>query len=350
MLRIAIVKRELPLLANIALRFGIAAAGVGIAVVILSSILGVAIDVVLDKVVGAFTRPDILRYFTVFLPIGLGLAVAFQARLWNLGAEGQLVVGAIASTYIALFTSIGSIPVLGPILALLFASIAGGLWSLIPILLRIYLRVNEALVTLMMNYIAYYIANYLVYGHWRGRYVYGYPETDLIPEPCRLPWLHGYSFSIYPLIAVIALVPMIHFFLYKSRSGTAIRALGTSVTAVELSGISSKKMAVLAFVISGALAGFVGGNEVLMYHRKLVPGEKIGAGMGFTSILVAWFADLNPLAIPLSAYYVSALHYLRMIVQVGELTEPVARFFTGIIFALLLVSIFVSRYKVVIRR
>ncbi|MEM1526290.1 MAG: ABC transporter permease [Ignisphaera sp.] len=348
--RIAIVKRELHLLINIALRTCIAVAGIGIAVAILSSTLGIAIDSVLDKVVGAFTRPDILRYFVVFLPIGLGLTVAFQARLWNLGAEGQLVIGAIASTYVALFTSIGTIPVLGPISSLIFAAIAGGLWSLIPILLRIYLRVNEALLTLMMNYIAYYIVNYLVYGHWRGRYVYGYPETDLIPEPCRLPWLPGYSFSIYSLIAVMVLIPVIYFFLYRTRTGTAIRALGTSITAVELSGISSKRTAILAFVISGAIAGFIGGNEVLMYHRKLVPGEKIGAGMGFTSILVAWFADLNPLAIPLSAYYVSALHYLRMIVQVGELTEPVARFFTGIIFALLLISIFISKYKVMIRK
>lgn len=350
MAKITIVKRELPLLTNIALRLSIAVSGIGIAVTILSSMLGVPVEVVLDKVVGAFTRPDILRYLVVFLPIGLGLSVAFQAKLWNLGAEGQLVIGAVASTYIALFTPIGSIPVLGPISALLFAAIMGGLWALIPILLRVYLRVNEALLTLMMNYIAYYIVNYLVYGHWRGRYVYGYPETDLIPEPCRLPWLHGYSFSVYPLIAAIALVPVVYFFLYKTRSGTAIRALGTSTVAVELSGISSKRIAILAFVISGAIAGFVGGNEVLMYHRKLVPGEKIGAGMGFTSILVAWFADLNPLAIPLSAYYVSALHYLRMIVQVGELTEPVARFFTGVIFALLLVSIFVSRYKVVVRK
>lgn len=350
MLRIAIIKRELPLMLNIALRIGVAFAGIAIAIATLSLTLGVDVGAVVAKVVETFIRPDMLRYFIVFLPTGLSLAIAFHAKLWNLGAEGQIVIGAIAATYVALFTSFGGMQVVGPLVAILFAALAGTLWALIPAFLRVYLGVNEALVTLMMNYVAYYLANYFVYGPWRGRKVYGYPETDLIPETCRFPWIPGYSFSIYSLILATILVPLVYVFLYKTRIGTALRALGTSTTAVELSGISSRRIAIIAFAISGALTGVVGGNEVLMYHRKLVPGEKIGAGMGFVSILVAWFADLNPLIIPLSAYYVSSLHYLRMVVQMGELTEPVARFFIGLIFALLLASVFISRYKVVVRR
>jgi simple sugar transport system permease protein len=348
--RIAIVKRELSPKLNIALRVSIAVIGIAIAVASLSAILRLNIGIVASKIIEVFTRPDMIRYFIVFLPTGLGLAIAFQAKLWNLGAEGQIVIGAIATTYIALFTPLGDIQGVAPVVALLLSALIGALWALIPALLRIYLGVNEALVTLMMNYIAYYLANYLVYGPWRGRKVYGYPETDLIPETCRFPWISGYSFSLYPLAIAIALVPIVYLFLYRTRVGTAIRALGTSRTAVELSGISSKKVAIIAFTLSGAIAGIVGGNEVLMYHRKLVPGEKIGAGMGFVAILVAWFADLNPLIMPLSAYYVSALHYLRMVVQMGELTEPIARFFIGLIFALLLVSVFISKYKVVIKK
>lgn len=350
MVKIVVVLRELPLQMKILTRFCVAVGGIVIAIITLSSALSIDVGIVVEKVVGAFIRPDMLRYFIVFLPTGLGLSIAFHSRLWNLGAEGQIVIGAIAATYIALFTSIGRIAVLGPMLSLLFSMVLGALWALIPALLRIYLGVNEALVTLMMNYIAYYFANYLVYGPWRGRYVYGYPETDLIPEQCRLPWIPGYSFSIYSLIMSVILVPIIYFFIYKTRAGIAIRALSSSPIAVELSGISSRRMALVAFVLSGAIAGLVGGNEILMYHRKLVPGEKIGAGMGFIAILVAWFADLNPVIMPLAAYYVSALQYLRMVVQVGEVTEPIARFFIGIIFILLLVSIFVSRYKVVVKR
>jgi simple sugar transport system permease protein len=348
--KITIVKREIPLKLNIVLRVGVAVAGIAIAIATLSLTLGLEVNTVAAKVVEVFIRPDMVRYFIVFLPIGLGLSIAFHAKLWNLGAEGQIVVGAIAATYIALFTPFGSIQGVAPLFAILFSALIGALWALIPALLRVYLGVNEALVTLMMNYIAYYLANYFVYGPWRGRKVYGYPETDLIPEAGRFPWVSGYSFSLYSLALAVAFVPLTYFLLYKTRIGIAIRALGVSTTTVELSGIPSKRVAIIAFTISGAIAGIVGGNEVLMYHRKLVPGEKIGAGMGFVSILVAWFADLNPLLVPLSAYYVSALHYLRMVVQMGELTEPIARFFIGLIFALLLFSIFISRYKVVIKR
>ncbi|MEM0371900.1 MAG: ABC transporter permease [Ignisphaera sp.] len=350
MVKVAIVRRELPIWSNILLRISIAIGGIALAVSSLAFLLRIPVDLVASRVIDVFIRLDALRYMTVFLPTALGLAIAFHAKLWNLGAEGQIVLGAIGATYIALFTPVGEVPFLGATVSLVFASIAGALWALVPALLRTFLGVNEALTTLMMNYIAYYLANYLVYGPWRGRTVYGYPETDPIPTQCRFPWFPGYSFSIYPLIISFALVPLVYMFLYKTRIGIAIRALGSSGTAVELSGISRRKVAIIAFVLSGALAGFVGGNEVLMYHRKLVPGEKIGAGMGFISILVVWFADLNPLVVPLASYYVSSLHYLRMVIQVGELTEAVARFFVGLIFVLMLLSIFVARYRVVVKR
>ncbi|MEM1605290.1 MAG: ABC transporter permease [Fervidicoccaceae archaeon] len=348
--KIAVVRRDLPPTLSAVVRLGVALAGIGIAILSISVILGVDAWTVTERVVGTFLRPDMIRYLIVFLPVGLGLAVAYHARLWNLGAEGQIVMGAVAAAYVALFTPLGEIRVVGPLAALLAASLAGALWALLPGILRAYLNVNEAITTLMMNYVAYSLCNYLVYGPWRGRRVYGYPETDLIPDASKLQWVHGYSFSPWSLVIAIAFVPVIYLFLYKTRIGTALRGYGSNPAAVELSGLSGTRLIILAFFVSGALAGLVGGNEILMYHRKLVPGEKIGAGMGFVSIMVAWLADLNPALMPLSAYYVSALHYLRMVMQVGELTEPVARFFIGLVFMLLLVSIFVSKYKVVIRK
>lgn len=349
MARVAIVRRELSLWHTVALRISIAASGIGLAIVLTSLLLGIAVDVITNRIIKVFIEPDILRYVIVFMPTALGLSIAFYAKLWNLGAEGQIVVGAIAATYIALFTPLGRIPVIGLAASLVLASVFGALWALIPVLLRVFLGVNEALTTLMLNYVAYYLANYLVYGPWKGKTVYGYPETDPIPDQSRFPWIPGHSFSIYPLIVSFTLVLLVYLFLYKTRTGIAIRALGCSKTAVELSGISSIRIAIIAFILSGALAGFVGGNEVLMYHRKLVPGEKISAGMGFISILATWFADLNPLVIPITSYYVASLHYLRMVVQVGELTEAIARFLIGLIFSLLLVSLFIAKYKVVIK-
>ena len=348
--KIAVIRRDLRPALSIAVRLGVALAGIGVAILSISILLGVDAWTVTKRILNTFLKPDLIRYFIVFLPVGLGLAVAYHARLWNLGAEGQIVIGAVAATYIALFTPLGGIPVVGPVTALLAASLAGALWALLPGLLRAYLNVNEAITTLMMNYVAYSFCNYLVYGPWRGRKVYGYPETDLIPDASKLYWIQGYSFSLWSLLIALAFIPVVYLFLYKTRIGTAIRGFGSSPAAVEISGVSGTKLIILAFFISGALAGLVGGNEILMYHRKLVPGEKIGAGMGFVSIMVAWLADLNPALMPLSAYYVSALHYLRMIMQMGELTEPVVRFFIGMIFMLLLVSIFISKYKVVIKK
>jgi len=237
MVKVAIVKKDTTPLRNATLRLGVAALGILIASASLSIVTGVSIATTVSTIARVFADPAILRYLIVFLPIGLGLAIAYSARLWNLGAEGQLVVGAIAATYVALFTPLGRIPFLGPATSLLAAAAAGMLWVSIPAFLRIRLGVNEALTTLMMNYIAYYLADYLVTGPWKGRKVYGYPETDLIPDTCVFPWLYGYSFSIYPLLIAILLVLAVYYLLYRTRIGTAIRALGASPTAVELSGV-----------------------------------------------------------------------------------------------------------------
>ncbi len=351
MLKISIIKRELPLHIIIPLRITIAVIGLLISIVTASLIFNQDPGTTITFLVNSFLDLNIFRYISVFLPTALGLSIAYSAGLWNLGAEGQIVVGAMGATFIALFTPLGTIEYVGVIASLLFAFAMGAIWAIAAIVLKVYFGINEALTTLMMNYIAYYLVDYLVYGPWRGRGVYGYPETDMIPIQCRLQRVAGYSFSLYPLFTSLLLTILVFLFLYRTRIGISIRALSSSFRAVELSGISSTKLAILAFMLSGALAGFAGGTEVLVYHRKLVPGAKIGAGMGYTSIMVAWLSSLNPVAVPLSAYYVSSLYIFSLAIQIGSINvgDAIARAVIGTIFLLTIVSEFIARYRIILR-
>ena len=352
MAKIVVIRRELPPAINIATRFLVAAMGLIIAVVLTSYITKQSIDKVFCIAIESFADPNVFRFISVFLPIALGLSIVFNSNIWNLGAEGQIVVGAIGATYIALYTSLGRIDVVAPLASLLFASLCGALWALPAILLRNFLGVNEAVTTLLMNYIAYYFADYLVRGPWRGRSVYGYPTTDLIPDQSRIPQVPGYSFSWEIVTVSFILTALTYILLYKTRLGIAIRALGSNPRAVELSGVSSKTLSLLAFALSGALAGFVGGSEILVYHRKLVEGEIIGNGMGFTSIMVAWLGALHPLGIAIASYYTAALYRLSFALQIGSaaIGDALSKAIVGIVFISALIAEFVSRYKIVLIR
>lgn len=351
MVRISIVKRELPPYAAVSLRIVMALLGLLITIVVASLTFNQHLTITLEILINSFLDLNVFRYISVFLPTALGLCIAYSGGLWNLGAEGQIVVGAIGATFTALFTPLGTIEYVGALSSIILSSIMGAAWAFLAILLKVYFGVNEALTTLMMNYIAYYLVDYLVYGPWRGRSVYGYPETDMIPIQSRLQRVPGYSFSLYLLIASLLLIAIVFIFLYRTRIGVSIRALSSSFRAVELSGVSSTKLVILAFILSGALAGFVGGSEVLVYHRKLVPGAKIGAGMGYTSIMVAWLSSLNPLAVLMSAYYVSALYMFSLAIQIGsmDIGDAVARMVIGAIFLLTIVSEFLIKYRIVVR-
>ncbi|MCS7111175.1 MAG: ABC transporter permease [Ignisphaera sp.] len=351
MVKVSIARRELPLYITAPLRVVIAMLGLLIAIIAASLTFNQHPTATLSLLINSFLDLNVFRYVTVFLPTALGLIIAYSGGLWNLGAEGQIVVGAMGAAFIALFTPLGAIEYAGVATSLLFSSVIGAAWALLAIILKIYFGINEALTTLMMNYIAYYLVDYLVYGPWRGRGVYGYPETDMIPVQCRLQRVPGYSFSLHTLITSLLFIILIFLFLYRTRVGISIRALSSSFRAVELSGLSSAKLAILAFTLSGALAGFAGGMEVLVYHRKLVPGAKIGAGMGYTSIMVAWLSSLNPIAVLISAYYVSALYIFSLAIQIGSTNvgDAITRMVIGSIFLLTIISEFLTRYRIVLR-
>ncbi len=344
MLKIVIVRRELGLSKRIALSLTSIALCLAVSALIIYAITGST-----NVVFAAFTSfvdLNTLRYLGTLTVIALGLCIAYRAKLWNLGADGQLVIGAILATWFALYTPLCSSS-MGIVLGLVVAALGGMAWSFIAIALRIWIGVNEALATLLLNYVAYYLANHLVEGPWRGVAVHGYPETDLIPRACWIPCVRGYSFSPYIVAMALLLTVLIHVIVKRTRFGLAVKALGTGEALVELSGISAKKVALLAFLMSGALAGLAGGIELFEVQRKLILGTKFSAGLGFTAIIVAWLAQLEPLLVPLVSYFVGALLLMMVGIQIAGagVGDAVAQVIVGVLLVSTLVSNFFVNYR-----
>lgn len=269
---------------------------------------------------GAFGTPSQWqqgRYFslietmvkaTPLMLTGLSVAVAFRMRFWNIGAEGQLVMGGIAAAAVALWLP-AALPFLPesrwvylPII--MIASMAvGALWALIPAFLKAYLKVDEIITTLMFNYIAILLYQYLFNIAWKDPEGMGFPGTALLPEFTWLPRLTGrLHWGFFIAIAAAFLVWLI---LDRTRWGYEIRLIGESQTAGRYAGISLAASILLVMFLSGGLAGLAGMSEVAGISHRLQRG--LAVGTGFTGIIVAWLARLNPWGVLLVAFLLAAL-------------------------------------------
>lgn len=229
---------------------------------------------------------------------GLSVAIAFKMLFWNIGAEGQLVMGGIAAAGIALFLPefMPSIPQTRwfylPIIAI-GAILAGAIWGLIPALLKSYLKVNEIITTLMFNYIAILFYQYLFTTRWKDPLGFGFPGSAQIPEFTRFGRFTGrlhWGIAIAVIVAIL-----IWIILDKTRWGYEIRLIGENSRAAQYAGVSIIKNIILVMLMSGGLAGIAGMSEISGISYRLQQG--LAVGYGFTGIIVAWVAKLNPWAI-----------------------------------------------------
>lgn len=234
---------------------------------------------------------------------GLGVAIAFRMLFWNIGAEGQLAWGGIAAAFVALYLSDYLPPFTLIPLMMLLAIIAGALWALIPAVLKATIGVNEILTTLMMNYIAILMVEYLYLGPWRDPEGYGFPGTALFPEAAWLPRLTG-RVHIGLFFAILA-AALVWFILSRTRWGYEIRVIGENPRAARYSGMSIARNIVLVMLLSGGLAGLAGMAEVSGIAHRLYQGLTVGHG--YTAIIVAWLAALNPWGVLLVAFLMAAL-------------------------------------------
>jgi len=241
---------------------------------------------------------------TPILLVSQGLAVAFTAKLWNIGAEGQLYMGGMLASIAAIMLQglpgYSAIPVI-----LLLAGLAGAFWALIPALLKAYYEINEVFTTLMLNYVALYIVSYLLLGPFRDP-VSQFPETQTISKELWLPiMLQGTRLHAGVLLTVFIATPVVYFILKKTVFGMRLAILGANPEAARYSGINIVKEIVLGLVFSGFLAGVAGGVEVLGIQHKMR--MEISPGYGYTGIAVALLGYLNPFGILLASLFMGGV-------------------------------------------
>ncbi len=222
---------------------------------------------------------------------GLGVALAFRLRFWNIGAEGQFVWGAIGTTWVIVFWKFVPLSLLLPV-GLVMGMVAGSIWAGIPAILKAHWAVDETLTTLMLNYVAILTAEYLYYGPWRDPDGFGFPGTaQFAPEA----WLSRFSGRAhYGFFIALVLAVLLWFLISKTRWGFEIKMIGKNPKAARCLGVRIERNIIITLLISGALAGLAGACEVTGISHRLQKG--INMGYGFTAIIIAWMAQLNPIA------------------------------------------------------
>jgi simple sugar transport system permease protein len=295
---------------------------------------------------------DTLVKATPLILTGLACALAFRMRLWNIGAEGQFLLGAWGASAVVLIPLVpaGTPAIVLIPLMMLAGMIAGGLWGLIPGLLKARLGVNEIIVTLMLNYIALFWIQFWVFGAWSES---GFQQTKAFPKEAWLPRLTDFASAvpafggltvhlgfIFGLIAA----GVMWLLLERSRWGYEIRLIGDSPRAARYAGIDIGKRVIVVFAISGALAGLAGMSEVNGAVHRLQ--DQISPGYGFTAIIVAYLAKFRPGRVVVASILFGAL------ILAGREIQPsgVPAMIQGIILFTLIVADVLVRYRVRIAR
>ena len=276
--------------------------------------------------------------------IGVGLAAGFRANVWNIGAEGQLIMGAIAGGGVALAFYGQDGEWILPLMAL--AAITGGMaWGAVPTLLRTRFGVSEILVSLMLTYVAEQFLSYLVLGPWKDPEGMNFPQSRMFSDSAILPVLVDGT-RVHVGVAVSLAVALVAW-IVMSRSilGFQIRTVGSAPAAARYAGFSENKVIWLTMMGASGLAGLAGMFEVAGPIGQLIP--KITPGYGFTAIIVAFLGRLNPLGI-IAAGLVMALSYIGADNAQVDLGLPNAA--TGLVQAMLLFfllsSDFLVRYRI----
>jgi general nucleoside transport system permease protein len=286
-----------------------------IAAIFLSAIVGsffliffgyLPLEVYSGLLTGAFGTPvaiaETLLKATPLIFTGLTVAIAFQSGLFNIGGEGQLLVGALATAMVGL-SDVGLPPTIHVALSLAAGLAAGSLWGGLAGFIKAYFGAHEVIVTIMMNYIAFLGTSFMVNYPWKAEGMV--PQTVKVLPTAELPRLMMSSqLNVGIFIALLAVI-VSSFILRRTITGYELRAVGYNPTAAETGGISPITVNIVAMALAGALAGLGGGVQVLGVHRRFIQG--FSPGFGFDGIAVSVLANNQPLLIPLTALLFGAL-------------------------------------------
>ena len=270
---------------------------------------------------------------TPLLLIALGLAVCFRSNVWNIGAEGQFIIGAVAAGGVALLAGPGTGGWVA--IAVLLAGVLGGMaWAGITALLRDKFNAGEILVSLMLVYVAIQLLGYLVYGPWKDPAGYNFPQTRTFEAVTQVPRLMAGSRVNAGALLALAGAALLWVYLFRTRSGFAQQVGGLAPAAARYAGFSSRRALWTALLVSGGSAGLAGALEVAGPLGQLTP--YVPAGYGFAAIIVAFVGRLHPLGMVLAAILMS-MYYIG-----GELAQSrlgLPKSLTGVFQGLLLFTL-----------
>jgi simple sugar transport system permease protein len=299
----------------------------------------------MKMITGAFgTTNSIRNTVTLAIPLAitaLGLSVAFRMKFWNIGGEGQILLGATAAMFVSMQMP-KSTPGWALILLMFLAGFVGGaVWAIIPGLFRIQMKTNETLFTLMMNYIAICVVKYLYYEVWRDPARKGFAGIENIQEQAHLPKIFGLSSGI---IIPFVLMLLIFILIKRTKLGFEIRVVGESEPTAHYAGINVKKVILIGILLSGGIVGLAGVAK--LNGSVFTLSENLAGGAGFTAIVIAWLANLSAPFILIVALLIGALEQGAQAIQFEGVPAAVADIIQGLILMSVLGSEFFLRYKI----
>lgn len=291
---------------------------------------------------------DTLVKATPLILLASGLCLAFTMKLWNIGAEGQFFLGAFGASAVVLTPMLP--PETSPWLMIpamvVVGMLAGAVWGFVPGYLKSKFNVNEIITTLMLNYVAVNWNNFFIYAIWTEggfQMTRQFPKTAWLPRltdyAAQYPELRGLTLHLGLAFAIVAAIVM-WWVIYRSRWGYEVRLTGDNPRAARYAGIHIARNTVLVLMVSGAMAGLAGVSEIAGVVHRLQ--GSISPGYGFSAIIVAWLAKLNPLmVIPVSVLFGG-------LIQAGREIQPsgVPKMLQGIILVCLIASDLLMRYRV----
>ncbi|SHI56963.1 ABC transporter permease [Parasporobacterium paucivorans] len=286
-----------------------------------------------------------IKYMIPLLITSLGITLAFRMRFWNIGAEGQVIMGAIFASYFALFFD-GLPHVLLIILMIIAGIIGGGIWGLIPAFFKVRYNTNETLFTLMLNYIALYIIVFLRDGPWADPESGGFPKIARFSKNAQLDKIFGVQAG---WIIGIILVVLVFIYMRYSKHGYEINVVGESKATARYAGMNVRKIVLRTMFISGGICGITG--MVSATGSDMTLATAVAGGVGFTAIIVAWLARLNPFTILLVSFLFSVLEKGSTVIQSEfGLSTDSSEVLQGIILFFVLGCEFFVRYRFIRRK
>lgn len=295
-----------------------------------------------------YSFSELLLKASPLMMCAIGLAIGFRANVWNIGAEGQFILGAVGATGVALYFQDSDSVWLLPAMVIAGAA-TGAAWAGLPALLKTRFNANEILVSLMLVYVAQLLVSWLVFGPWKDPYGFNFPQTAMFEDAALLPMLIEGTRLNFAFVIALGMLAAGYVFMNRSYLGFKMRVAGEAADAARYAGFSASRMIWIGLLCGGGAAGVAGMAEVAGPMGQLT--DKVSLGYGFAAIIVAFVGRLNALGI-FFASLLMALLFLggEQVQQYMNLPSSISMVFQGLLLFFLLGSDVFIHYRLVFGR